>query len=98
MRFMSFGDLGTNERTRLTAAGRLSPSRGCCAVAPVGVMATVERRRCKSWGSVSNQVAAAAAVAIEMKTMLSGSTMASSMSVLDAHQTRDDERSGQLQR
>src|SRR5262245_53966771 len=97
MRVMFFGDFGTNDRTRLTATGTLSSSRDWLDPTRTGFSATVDKRFCNSCGSVSTQVPAPTATATATNSTIIGNKMTSSISVLDAHQSRDGHGSDDLQ-
>src|SRR6185436_3363851 len=97
IRFISFGDFGTKDRTRFTAHGRLSPTSDWRVSPPAGLAAPADSRRCNSCGSVNSHAAEAAATAIATKTSPSDNRIEGSTSVLDAHQARDDEGSDQLE-
>jgi hypothetical protein len=64
MRFISFGDFGTNDLTRLTAAAMFSPA-ATDSVRGVGFSATVDNRCRNNCGSVSAHAPAPAATATQ---------------------------------
>src|SRR5512139_3608714 len=99
MRPISFGDFGTNERTRCSSglSVPLTTDSGC-SVTVEGPAVTVSSRLRVSWGSVSSHTSAPVARATDANTTRIGNRTVVSISVLDLDQARDDDGAEDLQR